>query len=377
VRTARELRPVIEAGAAEGELLAAVPDVVIRALCESGIWGLRVPRQFGGAEVDARTYLDAIDELSYADGSTGWTVMAGGFAGGAGVVLGPSAAARIYEGDEGIIAAAQISALGRAVRVAGGYRVSAGHFHFGSAALYASWFGGAFAVEEDGRPMLNERGRPTVIMCFTSRDQVRLKPNWDVVGLAATGSHDFDFVDQEIPDDWVAGLPGRPRLGGPIYAVGVSMGHVAWALGVGRRALDEIHALATSKRRFARTTLIDQPSFQIEYGRHLAALRAARELVHTTYDEWYQAAQHGPVPLETRASARLAACHATETALRAAQFAMFAAGSHGVRNQDGSNRLQRAFRDLQTGATHRQVDHDVLVESAQVALGIADSELEL
>ena len=46
-----------------------------------GIWGLKVPREFGGAEVDAHTYIDVIEELSYADGSTGWVVMAAGFAG--------------------------------------------------------------------------------------------------------------------------------------------------------------------------------------------------------------------------------------------------------------------------------------------------------
>jgi alkylation response protein AidB-like acyl-CoA dehydrogenase len=341
------------------------------------MWGLKVPRQFGGAEVDARTYLDVIEELSYADGSTGWVVMAGGFAGGLGAVLGPSAAARIYDGDEGIISAAQISALGKAERIDGGYRVSDGHFRFGSAARFASWFGGAFAVEEHGEPVLDERGRPQVILCVTSRDQVRLRGNWDVVGLVATGSYDFDFVDQDIPDDWVAGLPGRPFLGGPTNVVGVSLGHVAWALGVGRRALDDIRALARRKRRFQRTTLIDQPRFQLEYGRHLAALHAARALSYTTFDAWFEAAHHGAVPLETRASARLAACWATETALHAAQFAMFSAGSDGVRNLDGANTLQRAFRDLQAGATHRQVDLDVMSECAQVALGVADPGIEL
>lgn len=374
--TARALRPVIEAGAAKGERLSHVPDDVIRAICEAGLWGLKVPREFGGAEVDARTYIDVIEELSYADGSTGWVVMAAGFAGG-GVGLGPSAVDRIYNGDEGIIGAAQVSSLGKAERVDGGYRIRDGHFHFGSGSRYASWFGGAFAVEKDGEPVLNEHGRPVVILAFTSRDKVRLKGNWDVVGLAATGSYDFDFVDQDIADDWVFGLPGRPALGGPIHAIGVSIGHVAWALGVGKRALDEIHALATRKRRFQRTTLIDQPRFQLEYGRLLAAMQAARTQVHKVFDDWHEAAKEGPVSLECRSQARLTSCWATEVALAAAQFAMFSAGSNGVRNQDGRNTLQRVFRDMQTGATHRHIDQDTLIECAQVALGVADPLLAL
>lgn len=376
LKTARELRPVIEAGAAEGERLSHVPDEVIRAICESGIWGLKVPREFGGAEVDARTYIDVIEELSYADGSTGWVVMAAGFAGG-GVGLGPSALDRIYGGDEGIICAAQVSSLGKAERVDRGYRVWDGHFHFGSGSRYASWFGGAFAVEQDGEPVLNEHGKPVVIMGFTSRDKVRLKGNWDVMGLAATGSYDFDIVDQEIPDDWIFGLPGRKNVGGPIHAIGVSIGHVAWALGVGKRALDEIHALAIRKRRFQRTTLIDQPRFQLEYGRRLAAMEAARTQVRKVFDDWYDAAKQGPVGIECRAQARLASCWATEVALDAAQFAMFSAGSNGVRNDEGGNTLQRVFRDMQTGATHRHIDQDTLAECAQVALGIADPLLQL
>lgn len=374
-KTARELRPVIEAGAAEGERLSHVPDEVIRAISDAGIWGLKIPREFGGAQVDASTYIDVIEELSYADGSTGWVVMAAGFAGG-GVGLGPSAIDRIYGGDEGTVAAAQISSLGKAERIDGGYRLWDGHFHFGSGSRYSAWFGGAFAVEKQGEPVLNEHGRPVIIMCYSARDKVRLLGNWDVFGLKATGSYDFDICDQEVSDDWVSGLPGRKAIGGPIHAIGVSIGHVAWALGVGQRALDEIHALATSKRRFQRTTLIDQPRFQIEYGRHLAALQAARSQVHKVFNDWQDAASQGPVGIAIKAQARLTSCWATEVAHAAGKFAMFSAGSNGVRN-DENNTLQRVFRDLQTGSTHRHIDQDTLIECSQVALGVADPLLQL
>ncbi len=375
LKVARELRPVIEAGAARGERQHYVPDDVIEAISNAGIWGLKVPKRFGGEEVDARTYIDVIEELSYADGSTGWVVMAAGFAGG-GIGVGPEAVERIYNSDEGIVAAAQVSSLGKAERIDGGYRLWDGHFHFGSGSRYSSWFGGAFAVQKDGKPVLNEHGRPVIIMCYSARDKVRLNNNWDVMGLSATGSYDFSFVDQEISDDWVSGLPGRENIGGPIHAIGVSIGHMAWALGVGRRALDEIHALAASKRRFQRTTLIDQPRFQIEYGRNLAALQAARAQVYKVFDDWYEAAKHGPVRIEVKAQARLTSCWATEVAHNAAKFAMFSAGSNGVRNGECSV-LQRAFRDLQTGSTHRHIDQDTMIECTQVALGVADPLLQL
>lgn len=375
LEAARDLRPVIEASAAQGERQGYVPDETIRAISETGLWGLKVPKRFGGEEVDSRTYLDVIEELSYADGSTGWVVMAAGFSGGA-VGLGPEAIERVYNGDEGIVAAAQVSSLGKAERIDGGYRLTDGHFRFGSGSRYSSWFGGAFSVHKDGKPVLNDHGKPTIIMCYAARDKVRLNNNWDVMGLSATGSYDFDFVDQDISDDWVTGLPGRENIAGPIHAIGVSNGHVAWALGVGRRVLDEIHKLATSKRRFQRTTLIDQPRFQLEYGRHLAALQAARTQVYKVFDDWYDAAKQGPVGIEIKAQARLTACWATEVAHAAAKFAMFSAGSDGVRNED-ANVLQRAFRDMQTGSTHRHIDQDIFTECGQVALGVADPLLQL
>ncbi len=375
-KVAREIRPVIEQAAAEGEHRAYIIDDAIRAISDAGLWGLRVPREFGGAEVDPHTYLDVVEELSYADGSTGWVFMAIGFTGGA-VGLGPSAADRIYNGDEGLLAASQISSLGKAERIDGGYRVWDGHFHFGSGSRYASWFGGAFAIQKDSKPVLKDDGNPEWIMCMVPRDKARIKGNWDVMGLAATGSYDFDIIDQEVADDWIMGLPGREKnIGGPCQAIGISAGHVAWALGVGQRALDEIHVLATRKRRFQRNTLIDQPRFQLEYGRHLAAMQAARTQVHKVFDDWYQAAHKGRVGVETVAQARLTSCWATEVALAAAQFAMFASGSNGVRN-DETNLIQRAFRDLQTGSTHRHIDQEVLIECTQVSLGVADPGLVL
>ena len=84
----------------------------------------------------------------------------------------------------------------------------------------------------------------------------------------------------------------------------------------------------------------------------------------------------GEAGIRHTAQARLTTCWATEVALAAAQFAMFASGSNGVRN-DETNLIQRCFRDLQTGSTHRHVDQETLIECTQVALGIADPLLVL
>jgi alkylation response protein AidB-like acyl-CoA dehydrogenase len=376
VKVARELRPVIEAGAIEGMRTAKLADEVVRALAGSGLFGLRIPKEFGGIEASPRTYIDVMSELSYADGSTGWALMACGFHGGVG--MGPSATERFHKGDEGVMVAAQVSKLGKAVALpgGGGYRVS-GLFQFGSGSQFSSFFAGAFQIYEDGQPQFLENGRAKTVMCMAPREKIRLRGNWDVMGLQATGSYDYEFPEQDIHEDFISGLPGRKSPAAPINAIGVSIGHVAWALGVGDRILDEIKRLALSKRRFQRSTLVDQPVFQMEYGRHRSAMNAARALVYQVYDEWLEAVQEKRATMETRARARLTACWATEVALKAAQFAMFSAGSDGVRNRGDDNVIQRAFRDLQTGATHRHIDGNMLIDCTMVELGIGHDDLDI
>ena len=377
VAAARALRPLIEAHAEQGAREGLVPEPVVRALAESGLFGAMVPRHLGGMETTPDVLIDVTEELSYADGSTGWIWMASLFCiANAGVLLGPSAVDAIFRGDRGWLCAGQISKLGRAERVEGGWRIS-GHFQFGSGALWSSWLLGAFTVEKDGKPAGSVDGWPPVIFAFAPRRKTRFLGNWDVMGLQATASVDFEIVDQVISDDFVMNAPGRTRTGGPLFEVGVSLGHVCASLGMARRALDEIRDIALRKRRFARATLVDQPLFQRDYGTHWAMLEAARAGVRQVFADWYAAAHQGKPPLDVRARARAMSCYGTEVAAKVAEFAYRAAGSDGLRNQGGANRLQRCFRDVFASTQHRHIDSNVMLESVQAMFGIAPPGLEL
>src|SRR5450631_2180711 len=110
VAAARALRPIIEAGADEAEETAMIPEKVIHALADSGLFGLLIPREFGGMEVDPDTYIKVIEELSYADGSVGWVMMATTYCiAGAATGLGPSAIDAMYSSDAGYIACGHIA----------------------------------------------------------------------------------------------------------------------------------------------------------------------------------------------------------------------------------------------------------------------------
>jgi alkylation response protein AidB-like acyl-CoA dehydrogenase len=375
---ARSLRPVIERNAEASERRGCLTEETTRALCSSGLFGLMVPRELGGIEADPSTLIDVIEELSYADGSVGWVTLATVFCiAGAGSWLGPEAIERMYRGDEGFIAAAHIGPNGRAERVDGGYRIS-GQFHFGSGSQLSSWFMGAFVLHEGGTPVRTPQGAPQLYWFYAPRERVYLDPaSWDVAGLKATASYDFRFLDQVVSDDFLMLPAQRARRGGPVMDIGVSLGHVAFSLGVSRRILDELQVLAARKRRVGRATLIDQPTFQRDFGIKRATLDAARAHVHAVYSDWYDdAAANGSASLDVRARARLAACWGTKVSAEIAQFAYLAAGTDGLRNST-DNALQRCFRDIEASAVHRHVDDNVLIESATVLLGVNDPALAL
>ncbi len=375
---ARALRPVIEAGAAESERQGRLCDATARALCGSGLFGVLVPAELGGMECDATTLIDVIEELSYADGSVGWVTLATTFCiAGAASWLGPQAITAMFDDDNGFICAGQVARNGVAERVHGGWRVR-GRFHFGSGSQLASWFLGAFVHHRKGEPVLDEQGRPEVVWFYAPRENIYLDPSsWHVAGLRATASHDFEFVDQVLHDDFVMLPARRARRGGPGLDLGVSLGHVAFSLGVGTRILDELAVLAASKRREGRATLIDQATFQRDFGMHRASMDAARAYVRKVFDDWFaDASRNGTASLETRAAARLAACWGTKVSVEVGQWAYLAAGTDGLRT-DETSVLQRCFRDLQASAVHRHVDDNVLVEAAGVLLGVPAPDLVL
>jgi alkylation response protein AidB-like acyl-CoA dehydrogenase len=319
-----------------------------------------------------------IEQLSYADGSVGWVTMATNFGiAGAASWCGPALMDAMYDGDNGFAAAAHINPDGRAERVDGGYRIH-GQFRFGSGSQIAAWFMGAFPLYEHGEPVLGENGVPEVIYAYGPREHVFVDTTtWDVAGMRATASHDFRFLEQVVPDDYVLRPPAVRIRGGPALDVGVSMGHLSCSLGIAMRMLDELEALATRKRRPGRSTLIDQATFQRDLGMRRAALAAARALSRSVFTEWFADAEaNTTASLETRARARLAACWGTKVASDIAEFAYLASGTDGLRNGPG-NRIQRCWRDIQATAVHRHVDDNVLLETVQTHLGINDPALYL
>src|SRR5215211_3358527 len=132
VEAALALEPRIRACAEQIEREGRLPDDLIRALADAGIFSMLVPRALGGAEVDPVTYSDVLEILSRGDGSTGWVAMIGTGSSWGTAFMRPETATEIV-GDPYTMMAGSFAlpSGGRATIVDGGYRVT-GRWPFGS-----------------------------------------------------------------------------------------------------------------------------------------------------------------------------------------------------------------------------------------------------
>ena len=373
---ARSLRSLIEGEAEESERICTMTASVVEALSQSGLFSLLVPAEFGGHEADVATIVEVCEELSYADGAVGWAYAQNTTVGGY-VAYIDASEARNFAGLRA--GAGMFAPLGSAEVVDGGYRVS-GDYKFGSGSGHAEFMGGSAMVMRDGEIADSfESGAFPVIGFLIPAENVEFKGNWDTMGLRGTGSVDFSVPEQIVPESvtWPLLKPGVSEwvTGGAIYGLGAvplgTIGSAAWSIGVARRALDEIAAIATGGRaRLGQNPLREQPIFQRDFGFHQTAVTAARVLIVNAYSaavEAIAADQGDDICGALIRETKTAANHSVRTARDAVTFAWEASGSAGMRNP---SLLQRCFRDIYMGAGHMVFDDRNYMELAKVSLDL-------
>jgi alkylation response protein AidB-like acyl-CoA dehydrogenase len=373
---AQGLAAIVADEAARSEADATLSPVVVEAFHDSGLFGLMVPKELGGEEADLPTVVAVYEEVCRADGSAGWTLLANATTSAfAGAYTGPTAVAEMFGGDRIPVAAGQFSPRGTAVRAgdgAGDSYVVSGRYSFGSGSAHSPWIGGGALELRDGEFVPGPSGMPTIRAYFVPREKVEFLGNWDVMGLAGTGSYDYEVPEQTVHEDFTFDLiAAPPQRGGPVYRLGVlgltAAGHAAFALGVGRHGMDELTRIVQTKHRLGADPLRDQQLFRHDYAIHDAALHAARAFVYESFATVQDVLEAGDDPTSVqRQRLRQATTYATRVATDAVRFAYTAAGTDALR----PGALQRCFRDLHASTQHLVVDNNTLTETTRVLLGL-------
>lgn len=376
---ARALDPLLRTQAEEGESLGRLTDKTVAALYDADLAGLWVPEALGGAELWPVESLQVLEALSYADGSTGWVLMAAQTGTGTGAAYLPADAARgLVDGTFPFISG-HGAAMGRADMEGDGFRLS-GNWSYASGLLHSPYIHTGGIVFENGEPRIDpSTGEPEFRIFVVPVGDATIKGNWDVLGLRATGSVDYSIDGAFVPEDQTHLQHIKvPETGGDLYKLGIfgfsNIGHTGFALGVGRRLLDELAALARAEtgRPFVLPERGGGESFQEQFGNAEARFRAAYLLVYESWRRVEDALRRDdPIPTRAFTMIRLALNHITTVASDIAVFAFAYGGGRALREGD----LQRCIRDMMAGAQHAQTSPRILRECAKDLMGMAEGKV--
>ena len=99
-----------------------IPQSISAAMKEAGVFGMAMPRAWGGPELDPLMQIRVIEALAMADGSVGWCAMIGCDSGYITAFLDQDVAREMYA-DVFVATGAAATTTGTAQRVPGGYKV--------------------------------------------------------------------------------------------------------------------------------------------------------------------------------------------------------------------------------------------------------------
>lgn len=379
VEAARRLAPTLRARADQIERDRRVPLDVVGDMAEAGFFRMCVPRALGGGEADPATLFGVLETLGEADGSAGWVAMIGATSGLISGYLPAAAATEIY-GDPALVAGGVYAPSGKAVVVDGGYRVT-GRWAFASGVEHCAWLMGGSVIVDDGVPRMLENGLPDApLMLFPAVD-VEIIDTWTVSGLRGTGSHDIAVRDVFVPGERAVSLVrDRPRASGALYVFPVfgllAVGIAAVVLGIARRAIDELVALAGGKRPTgSRRVLADRPTAQVQVSEAEALVRSARAFLLDAVGAAADAARRdGAIEVDLRMAVRLAATNATRSAAKAVDLMYDAGGGTAVY---ATSPLQRCFRDVHVVTQHLMVAPATYELTGRLLLGVATDPSQL
>lgn len=352
---------------AAGDDLRRLSPAVIDMLRNSDLRLLKYPAELGGAEADNALQFEVFERLAYYNAAASWclfiyTDLIGRMA----AFLPQEGVDMLFADDLPLICGGGGMILGDLTPVEGGYRVS-GRWVYGSGIDGAEWVVVTAAVKD-------QPGPPEIISLLVPKKDIEIIDNWHVLGMRASGSSDFTANDVFVPEALTFRFGNQAQRGGAIFALGM-IGYIshtvpATAMGIARRALDEITGIAKAKMRGygTRTPLAQRGVFQAYVAESDLKLRAARALmIENGLRIVADATSKGTSDPAIETEARAAGYYVTKLAVSIVDEAVRFSGSEGIRQ---GGRIEQALRDVHVASTHYAISDVALESHAQFILGI-------
>ncbi|MBL0923352.1 MAG: acyl-CoA dehydrogenase family protein [Sphingomonadaceae bacterium] len=359
----RALVPELRAQSREMDKTQRLPENIVQKMADIGCYIAGAPEEVGGGGWHYATYFRVMEELGRGNASAGWSVLVHLAAATLAMNLPLSGAQKLFSSRRTVIAGTP-GAMGKAVRVDGGFRIVDGEWAWASNTLHATHYIGGFAVVEDAAAPVPsfppKPGEPPVEMFigyFPVTDGAVVEGSWDTLGLRGTHSGRFRLDDAFIPHDMAFARfdPDRVQLTAQApHGIG---GHAAVLLGATRHALEYFYALGKAKAPvavgMAGGSLIERPVVQYKIAEVEAKLRAARALFYEVIDDCWARFEEGEhIGKPDHLVSQLMNTYLARTCVECVQAIHELCGTTGVFRESP---LEQILRDVQTGQSHMAI----------------------
>jgi alkylation response protein AidB-like acyl-CoA dehydrogenase len=314
-----ELGPLIRANAQVSQQLRRLPDALVEAFHDAGLFRMLVGQELGGNGLREIEAVRVVEAIARHDASAAWSVMIANSSAGYARALEPAVTAEILADPHAVIAGV-INPHAVTFRAVDGGFLLGGQAPFASGCTHASWFGGGGLLRGDAGASRYQPG--SLLLAFVPSSQGEILDTWNVTGLRGSGSHDILFRDVFVPGRYVANNDDVPatRAGATVAAV---------AVGTARRAIEEFVALAVNKPAFgSRSRVSERADAQMAVARATGLVEAASALLTGFMADYPDRTRGGP-PQTAREEAllRMACTTAAELAVQAVDLIATAAGT--------------------------------------------------
>ena len=373
---AKNLVPLIIANLDQIDSECQLPPELAEVMAQKGLFSLYVPKSLGGPELDPVTAFYVVEEISKADGSTGWCSFNGTALTAAVSRITVAAAKELFGDPPDIRGSGSARSGGTAKLTEGGYFVS-GRWNYLSGLDHAKCLFLNCDVVDDSGPVLSEDGGPVSRVAIVPLEAGTVHMNWTTLGMRGTASNDAEFSNLFVPTSHTYVRTDPPVHDSPLYDPQTAI-LVSWtlaaanALGMARGAMDAFMRLAAKGSTNSPALLRDRSTVQTTVGECEAMIGGGRSYVLDAVGAMWQSQVGKKADLADKAiHARLAITHAIRQSVKAVDMLFYAAGTGAIHQSNG---LERYFRDLHVSGQHISGLHSNFELGGQSLLGATPSK---
>lgn len=350
---ARALRPVLASRSDDIEAERKLPDDIVEALTNTGVFRMNMPRSWHGPQLTSMQQVEVIEEISRGDASAGWCVMIGCDAGIYSGYLDDAVGRNLYPHLD-MVQAGWVYPIGVAEEIDGGYKVS-GQWMFCSGSSHADMIAAGCTVYRNGEPVIGPAGLPEWRLVLAPKSHWKIEDTWHTTGLRGTASNDYTTLETSllVPREHSFSFL-EPRREGELWqkpdTILRKMSGVP--LGLARQLIDETTQLMQTKsNRNGKGRYRDNPRVKRAIAESEMRLSGARAYVfHALENQWRRLESFEPMTTKERGDVWLSRLNAFQVAVDVAKLLFETVGAEAIYTE--KTVLDRGLRDALTMAQH-------------------------